>query len=232
MTSRRAFDATDAIVVPHAIAVPSHDLHDYRSMFVLAEADLQAGPILDVGGAAGTFGAQLRARGGQVLAVDPLYTLPGAVLLEAVRRTARQSAAEASEQPGRFHFAVAQDPETYFSAWTDNANRFVVDYHPDGRNYLPLRRGLDVPSGQFALTLVNHFVHVRPDAPEGDELVGFVLELVRVTHGEVRIFPVAEGLRLRSLVERLARAHVVTVLEQSRHRCRRGATSMLVVAAA
>ncbi|SES37006.1 hypothetical protein [Lentzea albida] len=226
MTSRRALDRTG---VPHAVAVRSHDLHDYRSMFALAEADLQAGPILDVGGAAGTFGAQLRSRGGQVVALDPLYGLPGAALLDAVRRTARQEAATALRQPELFRPLIARDPEKFVSTWTDNAHWFVVDYRPGGRNYRLPHDGLDVPAGHFALTLVNHFVHERPDAPEGDELVEFLLRLVHVTHGEVRIFPVVEGPVLTSLVEGLVRRDVVTTLEKSRDRHRRRAVSMLVV---
>lgn len=226
VTSRRALDRTG---VPHAIAVRSHDLRDYRSMFALAEADLQTGPILDVGGAAGTFGAQLRSRGGQVVALDPLYGLPGEELLDAVRRTARQEAAKALRQPGLFRPPIARDPEKFFSAWTDNAHWFVVDYQPEGRNYRLPDDGLDVPAGHFALTLVNHFVHERSDAPEGEELVEFLLKLVHVTHGEVRIFPVVESPELVELVEGLVRSNVVAALEKCRHHHRRGAASMLVV---
>jgi hypothetical protein len=72
-------------------------------------------------------------------------------------------------------------------------------------------------------------VHERPDAPEGDELVEFLLKLVHVTHGEVRIFPVVEGPGLVSLVEGLARRNVVAALEKCRHHHRRGAAWMLVV---
>ncbi|MGW6442709.1 hypothetical protein [Lentzea sp. NPDC055074] len=226
MTSRRALDRTG---VPHAIAVRSHDLHDYCSMFALSAADLQTGPILDVGGAAGTFGAQLRSRGGQVVALDPLYGVPGAVLLDAVRRTARQEAAKALRQPELFRPLIARDPEKFFSTWTDNAHWFVVDYHPEGRNYRLPDDGLDVPAGHFALTLVNHFVHARPDAPEGDELVEFLLRLVHVTHGEVRVFPVVEGAELTALVDDLARRNVAASLEECRHHHRRGAAWMLVV---
>jgi hypothetical protein len=48
---------------------------DYRNMFLLDDGLLE-GPILDCPGGASPFGAQVRARGGIVVSVDPAYRQP------------------------------------------------------------------------------------------------------------------------------------------------------------
>ena len=50
-----------------AIAVTARDLADYRHMFALGDDMLAQCAFLDCASGASTFGAELRARGGQVL---------------------------------------------------------------------------------------------------------------------------------------------------------------------
>ena len=51
----------------------SAGLDDYRQMFALDDDTLAKCTFLDCASGASAFGAELRARGGQVLSADPLY---------------------------------------------------------------------------------------------------------------------------------------------------------------
>jgi len=52
-------------------------------MFLITDADLIAGPILDCPAGASPFGAQVRALGGTVISVDPAYSVSPAEIITA-----------------------------------------------------------------------------------------------------------------------------------------------------
>src|SRR5690606_8688826 len=55
------------------IAVTPRHLADYRIMFLRTDEELRSGRMLDCPAGASPFGAQVRARGGTVVSVDPAY---------------------------------------------------------------------------------------------------------------------------------------------------------------
>src|SRR5690348_1556746 len=58
---------------PPGIAVTARGLDDYRHMFALDDSTVTQYEFLDCAAGASAFGAELRARGGQVRSADPLY---------------------------------------------------------------------------------------------------------------------------------------------------------------
>ena len=73
-------------------------------MFALSDADLIAGPILDCPGGASSFGAQVRARGGDVVSVDPMYHASAAEILRRSAESRRRIHHYQSDHPDQFHW--------------------------------------------------------------------------------------------------------------------------------
>jgi len=98
------------------IAVTPRPLSDYRNMILLDDQDLVAGPILDCPGGASPFGAQVRARGGTAVSVDPVYDQPRDVLVERARADLDRTEAWMAANPSNFDWsylgsARALDPQ-------------------------------------------------------------------------------------------------------------------------
>jgi hypothetical protein len=96
-------------------------------MFALDDRQLTSGTLLDCPGGASLFGAQVRARGGSVVSVDPMY-----------RWTVEQYASVNWEYVGT--------PESLRRTFELAVDLFEVDYAPDGRRYV----AAELPNLPFA----------------------------------------------------------------------------------
>jgi hypothetical protein len=175
------------------IVVTPRSLSDYRDMFLLEEGDVLGGPILDCPGGASPFGAQVRARGGTVVSVDPEYHRPRHALVERVRADLERTAAWMDANPGNFDWSYLGSPRAVTRAFELAAELFATDYAPDGRRYVAA--GLPhLPFGdrRFRLTLSSHLLFSYPAHLDFDAHVAGLEELVRVTAGEVRVYPLVD----------------------------------------
>jgi hypothetical protein len=118
------------------IVVTPRSLSDYRDLFLLGDGDLLGGPILDCPGGASPFGAQVRARGGTVVNVDPEYHRPLDELVERVRADLERTAAWMDANPGNFDRSYLGSPRAVTRAFELAAELFAGDYAPDGRRYV------------------------------------------------------------------------------------------------
>jgi len=80
---------TPATPVP--VAVTARRLFDYRHAFALDADELTVGPILDCPAGAFPFAAQVRARGGAVTSVDPIYDQPAGAIVGRVAANLAQA---------------------------------------------------------------------------------------------------------------------------------------------
>lgn len=178
------------------IVVTPRSLSDYRDMFLLGDDDLLGGPILDCPGGASPFGAQVRARGGTVVSVDPEYHRPLDALVERVRVDLERTAAWMDANPGNFDWSYLGSPRAVTRAFELAAELFATDYVPDGRRYVAA--GLpELPFGdrRFRLALSSHLLFSYPAHLDFDAHVAGLKELVRVTAGEVRVYPLVDTAR-------------------------------------
>lgn len=74
---------------------------EYQAMFDLSAADLGR-RILGCGDGPASFNAELTARGGRVVSIDPLYAVPGAAIERRVRETFEVVIAEVRRNPRDF----------------------------------------------------------------------------------------------------------------------------------
>lgn len=173
------------------IAVTPRSLSEYRDMFLLTDADLTAGPILDCPAGASPFGAQVRARvGAAVVSVDPAYHAPREEIVTRSQRDLARIAEWMAAYPDNFDWSYLGSPGACIQGWEVASDLFAADYMPDGERYVAAALPtLPFPDGHFRLTLSSHLLFVYPDHLTFDDHVGGLLELVRVTRGEVRLFP-------------------------------------------
>jgi len=173
-----------------AVAVTPRPLPAYCDMFQLAVDDLLAGPILDCPAGASSFGALVRAIGGEVTSVDPAYAAPDGLVDRVAADIARISAWQRAN-PAGFNWDYLGSPEELAKTWAAALSIFAADFAPDDARYVAaaLPR-LPFPDDRFALTLSGFLLFVYPELFGPDELLVALRELTRVTRGEVRVYPV------------------------------------------
>jgi hypothetical protein len=174
------------VITPRALA-------EYRDMFVLSDADLTSGPILDCPGGASPFGAQVRARGGTVVSVDPAYEAPLAELMRHVRHDIERTHAWAATQDETVNWSYVGSADSMRRAFEVAADLFATDYAPDGERYVPAQLPrLPFADGHFRLALCSHLMFCYPEYLDFDDHVAGLLELARVTAGETRVYPLVD----------------------------------------
>jgi hypothetical protein len=174
------------VVTPRALA-------DYRDMFVLTDDDLTAGPILDCPGGASPFGAQVRARGGTVVSVDPAYTAPLADLIAVVRADIQRTYTWAATQDATVNWAYLGSAEAMRRGFEVAADLFALDYAPASTWYVAARvTRLPFPDRHFRLALCSHLLFCYPEYLTYAEHRAGLMELMRVTAGEVRVYPLVD----------------------------------------
>ncbi|MGH3900137.1 MAG: hypothetical protein ACRDTA_18235 [Pseudonocardiaceae bacterium] len=87
------------------LAITPRPLDDYRKMFLITDAELIAGPILDCPAGASPFGAQVRALGGTVISVDRAYSTSPAEIVARARADVVRIAKWATDYPDQFDWS-------------------------------------------------------------------------------------------------------------------------------
>lgn len=166
---------------------------EYAAYFALGDRELRDVRVLDVASGVSSFGAEARARGYDVTSADPIYgASPDDIERKCgddLREVVKQLPLVADKYVwGGFYRGV---PELAFhreSAY----RRFLADYRANPAHYahaaLPDTR---LPAKSFSLTLASHFLFLYDDRLDYDFHKRSLLELVRLTDGEVRVYPLA-----------------------------------------
>lgn len=175
-----------------AIAVTARGLDDYRHMFALDEDTLAQGEFLDCASGASSFGAELRARGGQVLSVDPLY---GAGL-DAVRQRALHNLNNC-EQWLSAHADVIDwnhlgSPAAYRRNGLRSLAQFTADFAADRDRYLSASLPvIPLEDDVVDVALCANFLFAYADTFDVDFHVAAITELARIARSEVLIHPIS-----------------------------------------
>jgi hypothetical protein len=173
------------------LAVTSRPLEAYRDMFLLTDEELVAGPILDCPGGAASFGAELRALGGTAVSVDPGYAADRAELLARARADLDRVVAWHRARPDNFNWGYLVSPNAVDAFFRRGLEEFAADFALDGRRYVAASLpDLPFDDGHFRLAVSGFLLFVYPEVFDLDEHHRCLVELARVTDGEVRVFPV------------------------------------------
>lgn len=170
-------------------AVTPRPLDEYRAMFRLTDDDLVAGRILDCPSGASPFGAQVRALGGRVVGVDPAYG-DADTLVARARADLDRVADWQRSNAAAFNWDHLGSPEALATVWSDALDAFAEDFVPDGSRYVDAALpSLPFPDRHFTTAVSAFLLFVYPTLLDRDAHRDALLEMTRVTGGEVRVFP-------------------------------------------
>ncbi len=172
------------------ILISSRSLAEYRAMFALTDDDLVR-RILDCPSGAAEFTAEVCRLGGDVTACDIAYADDG---IDEVAATA-VAEAERGNQYVRAHedlykWSFFADPDEHQRQRQAAAVRFAAHTRHDRSRYVAGQLpALPFPDNDFELVLSSHLLFSYARDLDYEFHLRAVLELMRLTRGELRVFP-------------------------------------------
>lgn len=226
------------------VLVSARSLAEYRAMFALTDADL-TGTVLDCPGGAASFTAEARGQGVDVIAVDPTYPPDGtsSERSRALRQLGEHAAAEAErgsawarDHAADFEWTSFATPADHLAQRLAAAAAFTAHAATEPEHYVcAALPQLPFADGAYDLVLCSHLLFSYADRLDDAFHLAALTELLRVSRGEVRVFPlvVVGGVRehpgLEALLERLGDDVVVDLRATDGYGFQRGADRVLVL---
>ncbi|SDM00241.1 hypothetical protein SAMN04487949_0457 [Halogranum gelatinilyticum] len=208
---------------------------EYRAMFGLDATELVDTRVLDCPGGPGAFTAVASAVGADVTAVDPAYGPPASDLGPVCDQAVTETVTQLHEKRDLFVWDFYGDVETRGRYLRAAYERFLTDYERHPNRYVEAALpDLPFPDDSFDLTLSANLLFLYDDRLSSEFHHAAVDELLRVTRGEVRLFPLASLDRERSVfvdrvVGRLREQDIETEFRPVDYEFQPGATEMLVL---
>lgn len=176
------------------VASTCRSYREYMDMFGLNEVDTVDGPVLDVGGGASSFVAELAERGVEAVAADPLYRLPAEEALDVARKEIGTSSSKLAANEAAYDWSYYGTLERHRAMREASFKRFAADYTSAGvasRYVAASLPELPFRDGAFGLAVCSHFLFLYADAFGEAFHRAAVAELLRVVRpgGEARIYP-------------------------------------------
>lgn len=208
-------------------------LAEYRAMFALSDEDLE-GLILGCGDGAASFNAELSARGGRVLSVDPIYQFSAAEIQLRIRQVYPGMLSQLARRADQYLWRHFHDPGHLGSVRMSAMNRFLEDYpvgSQQGRYIDASVPELPCFDREYDLALCSHLLFVYSEQIDLDAHISAISELCRVAR-EVRIYPlVAEDGRpsahLPAVIRHLATQGLELGMQRVDYQFQKGACDML-----
>ena len=162
---------------------------EYRRYFLLDTDDLIGKKVLDVASGVSSFCAEANNRGIEVTAFDPIYSLPG----EKIRERSEPDLESVYRSIGgvpTYRWGFYKNPD-YMRRLRERASAvFFVDYTTHSERYVAGELPeLPFEGGKFDLILVSYLLFAYQDRLDYGFHRDSILEIMRVTQGEARIYP-------------------------------------------
>ena len=162
---------------------------EYCGYFLLEPEKLQGQRVLDVAGGVSSFTAEAHHAGVFANSVDPIYTMTAEEIARRSRPDLDKVIAGVRGLP-TYRWTTYRDPEHVRELRERAVTRFLRDFpeHPE-RYRVGALPDLPFGSGEFDLTLVSYLLFAYDAHFSYEFHRDSILELMRVTRGEVRIYP-------------------------------------------
>jgi hypothetical protein len=216
------------------IIVSSRPAEEYRAMFGLSLDEVLAGPVLDCPGGAGSFGADVRARGGEAVSADPAYALPREQILERCRAGLEHGIGYLERNRDSYVWTFFDDVEDLRARRGAALEDFARDFDgPDERYVVAELPRLPFPDDRFRLALCGYLLFAYPDHLDDDDHEAALRELLRVAR-EIRVFPLIDTAYVRypgldDLLARLAPDGVEGEVRRVDYEFQRGGNEVLIL---
>jgi len=175
-------------------------LDEYRRYFALDMESLRGLDILDVASGVSSFCAEAHVLGLQVTAFDPIYELSPEVIRPRCERDL-DHVTDLVRNLKTYRWEFYKSPEN-LRLYRERAYRtFLEDYsrHRGGR-YVPGRLPtLPFADGQFDFAFESYLLLVYEDHFDYEFHKRSLLEIMRVTRGEARLYPIVSFEAVRSV---------------------------------
>ncbi|WP_339270511.1 SAM-dependent methyltransferase [Paenibacillus sp. FSL R5-0744] len=166
---------------------------EYLQMFKLKEADLVGRRILDCPAGACSFTAISNQLGSDVTAADIAYYYSADELEDKGVQDIEHAMSELVKVQGNFVWDYFKSIEDLTQARSRALNDNIRDQRQTPARYVPvILPNLPFNDEDFDLTLSAHFLFMYSDRLDYDFHLRTVNELMRVTRGELRIFPLVD----------------------------------------
>jgi hypothetical protein len=216
------------------VLVSSRSFAEYRAFFGLTANDVAHRRILDCAAGASSFTFEANERGGRVVAIDPGYADPEALVATA-RSSVRAGAAVIAENAERFTWAWYGSAESRALVRARALAAFVRDFGEHPRTYLAGRLPqLPLADDCADLALSSHLLFTWADVLDEQWHAEALAEMLRVAP-EARVFPLVvrgKGDRvvfLAGLLDRMRDLGHGVEVRRVGYELQRGAHRMLVI---
>jgi hypothetical protein len=164
---------------------------EYARMFRLDDATLHSTRILDAASGVSSFCAEANAQGYQVTASDRIYQFSADEIEQKCRRDLDNMLVQLSGVTHNYVWDYFPTLDALRAKREEAYRAFVADYRQHGNErYIPTTYPItQFADGAFDLTLVSHFLFLYDEQLDYDFHRRTLLELLRITTREVRLFP-------------------------------------------
>lgn len=171
------------------IVLLGRTFEEYRRYFLLKPDDLVGKRVLDVAGGVSSFCAEANKLGMKVTSFDPIYSLPPEKIIERSEPDL-ESVYQAIGSVPTYRWGYYKNPEYMRELRKRASHIFLADYttHPERYIAGELPR-ISFADSEFDLTLVSYFLFAYQDRLGYEFHRDSILEIMRVTRGEARIYP-------------------------------------------
>jgi hypothetical protein len=190
------------------IVLLGRTLDEYRRYFALDLEKLRGEQVLDVASGVSSFCAEANQLGVNVTAFDAIYDLPADEIAPRCQKDL-DHVVNAVRGLKTYRWDFYQSPEN-LRIFRERAYRiFLDDYRAHSERYVAgLLPVLPFREEHFHLTLVSYLLFAYEDQLDYEFHKESVLEIMRVTLGEARLYPIVTFEAVRSdYVERLKQDH-------------------------
>lgn len=208
---------------------------EYQKIFSLTDSDLQKN-ILGCGDGPASFNAELTARGGNIVSIDPVYQFDAASLKSRIAEVYDEIMPQMEANKDQYIWDSIPSVEMLGQTRMSAMKRFIDDYDKgkqSGRYINESLPRLSFSDEQFDLALCSHYLFLYSGHVSLDVHIASIKELCRVAR-EVRIYPLMAlngeiSPHLKKVIHTLKEADYVSSLINVDYQFQRGATQMLVI---
>ncbi len=208
-------------------------LDEYRQMFMLSDVDLEK-QIVGCGDGPASFNAELTARGGSVISIDPLYAYGADEIRQRFDETLDLVLDQVRSTPDRWVWTYHKDVEDLKQNRIRAMERFSQDLEAgkhQGRYLVGGFPSVPFEDNSFDLALCSHFLFLYSEHFDQEFHIQSLKEMCRVA-GEARVFPILDlqqrtSAHLDCVMDSLAQAGCKCEIQEVSYELQRGGNKML-----